>query len=92
VVTLGAAGSLVVGRDGVCATAPPFPVVAVDSTAAGDAFVGAFALARGLAPDQPLRWVNAAGAPAITHAGAQPLLPTRADVEAFLQNHPSGPP
>jgi ribokinase len=94
VVTLGAAGALLIARAGVCVAAPAFPVVAVDTTAAGDAFVGAFAvaLASGLAPDQAVRWGNAAGALAVTRAGAQPSLPTGEEVEAFLQQPPPANP
>jgi ribokinase len=90
VVTLGAAGSLLVGDDGVCVSAPAFAVRVVDTTAAGDAFVGAFALARAatLPAAEALRWANAAGALAVTRVGAQPSLPTRAEVEAFLAQHP----
>ena len=89
VVTLGAAGSLLVDRAGDGIAAAPFAVRAVDTTAAGDAFVGAFALAvaAGLPPGQALRWGNAAGALAVTRAGAQPSLPTRREVEAFLALH-----
>jgi ribokinase len=69
-------------------TAPAFPVHAIDTTAAGDGFVGALAVA--LAADTPateaLRWSNAVGALAVTRAGAQPSLPTRQEVEEFLKN------
>jgi ribokinase len=63
-------------------------VDAVDTTAAGDAFAGAFAgaVGGGMAPEQALRWGNAAGALAVTRAGAQPSLPTRLEVEEFLKN------
>ena len=89
VVTLGAEGSLLMGRDGTSVSAPPFAVRAVDTTAAGDAFAGAFAvaLAAGMAPEQALRWGNAAGALTVTRAGAQPSLPTRLEVDEFLKNH-----
>ena len=86
VVTLGEAGSLLVGPDGGVVAAPAFPVHAVDTTAAGDGFVGAFAvaLAAGQSGPEALRWGNAAGALAVTREGAQPSLPTRAELEAFL--------
>jgi len=88
VVTLGAEGSLLVSQGGISVVAPSFAVHAVDTTAAGDAFAGAFAgaLAGGMAPEQALRWGNAAGALAVTRAGAQPSLPTRLEVEEFLKN------
>ncbi len=64
-----------------------FRVKAVDTTAAGDAFLGA--LACGLAENKPireaLRFANAAGALATTKLGAQPSLPSRKEVEGFLQ-------
>lgn len=68
---------------------PSFGVRAVDTVAAGDAFVGAFAatLAEGRTVEDALRRGNAAGALAVTRAGAQPSLPTRAELEAFLQKH-----
>ncbi len=65
---------------------PAFNVRAVDTTAAGDAFVGAFAagLAEGRSVEEALQRGCAAGALAVTRAGAQPSLPTRAEVDAFL--------
>lgn len=63
-----------------------FRVPAIDTTAAGDAFLGA--LACGLAENKPLRealrWANGAGALATTRLGAQPSLPSRKDLEIFL--------
>ncbi|GAP12461.1 ribokinase [Longilinea arvoryzae] len=66
---------------------PAFNVLAVDTTAAGDAFVGAFAagLAEGRSVEESLRRGCAAGALTVTRAGAQPSLPTRAELEAFLR-------
>jgi ribokinase len=63
-----------------------FKVKAVDTTAAGDAFMGA--LACGLAEDRPiqevLRFASGAGALATTQLGAQPSLPKRKDLTVFL--------
>jgi ribokinase len=89
VVTLGAEGSLLLSRDGTSVVAPSFAVHAVDTTAAGDAFAGAFAvaLAGRMPPEQAQRWGNAAGALAVTRAGAQPSLPTRLEIEEFLKSH-----
>jgi ribokinase len=86
VVTLGDAGALLFHGAG-SEFVEPHDVEAVDATAAGDAFVGAFAvaLAEGRPPAEALRWGNAAGAIAVTRPGAQPSLPTRAEVEALLQ-------
>ncbi len=63
-----------------------FKVNVVDTTAAGDAFLGA--LAFGLSKDKPIQealaFANAAGALATTKLGAQPSLPSRREVEVFL--------
>jgi ribokinase len=63
-----------------------FKVNVVDTTAAGDAFMGA--LACGLSENRPirevLRFANGAGALATTKLGAQPSLPLRKDLERFL--------
>ncbi len=82
VVTLGPEGSVVVA-DGTLTAVAAFPVQAVDTTAAGDAFVGALAvaLAEGNDPVAAVRWASAAGALATTVVGAQPSLPTRTAVE-----------
>jgi ribokinase len=66
-----------------------FRVKVIDTTAAGDAFLGA--LATGLAENKPtqeaLRFANAAGALATTKLGAQPSLPFRKELLSFLKNH-----
>lgn len=63
-----------------------FRVKAIDTTAAGDAFVGGFAvaLAEGKPIREGLRFASGAGALATTRLGAQPSLPRRRDVEALL--------
>ncbi|MBD1841657.1 ribokinase [Coleofasciculus sp. FACHB-501] len=67
---------------------PAFPVQAVDTVAAGDAFNGGLAAA--LASGHPLReavvWGAAAGAISATIAGAQPSLPDRETFDTFLRN------
>jgi ribokinase len=85
VVTLGAAGAHV-ESDGVRALVPAFPVEPVDTTAAGDTFCGALAvaLAEGNALDAAARFANAAAALTVTRVGAQPSIPHRKDVDAFL--------
>lgn len=67
---------------------PAFMVQAVDTTAAGDSFVGAFAaaLSEGQGHTQAMRFAAAAGALAATKLGAQPSLPTRLELEKFLGN------
>lgn len=85
VVTLGAAGS-VFCLNGSAERVDPFTVSAVDSTAAGDAFVGALAVALsdGVAVPRALRLANAAGAVAASRAGAQSSLPHRDDLERLF--------
>jgi ribokinase len=68
---------------------PAFPIRPVDTTAAGDAFMGGFAaaLAEGDPLEQAVRRGNAAGALSATRLGAQPSMPTRAEWEQFCHEH-----
>lgn len=84
---------LTLGNQGVyCSTPserffiPAFPVQVVDTTAAGDAFNGALAvaLAEGLPIQEAVVWGAAAGAISVTQAGAQPSLPNREVLEQFF--------
>jgi ribokinase len=86
VITLGNAGALLATPQGL-EVVPTFEVSVVDTTAAGDAFAGAFAvaLAEGKGPLEAVRRANAAGALAATRLGAQPSLPTRVELESFLE-------
>ena len=94
VITLGVRGALL-WQQGAASLVPPFAVQAVDATAAGDAFVGALTTALLGVPRQAalsgagmrgaLREAAAAGALAAAKAGAQPSLPTRAELEQFLK-------
>lgn len=88
-VTLGGDGVLLVSET-TRLHVPAYTVTPVDTTAAGDAFVGAFgaALAAGRSALDAVRWGNAAGAIAVTRTGAQPSLPTRVEVEALLNQTP----
>lgn len=86
VITLGANGARVVSQ-GVDQHLPAHEITAVDTTAAGDAFNGALAVA--LAEKKPLleavRYGMAAGALAATKRGAQPSLPMRENVENLIK-------
>jgi ribokinase len=86
VLKMGTRGSILLDRDGMIRRIKPFPVDAVDTTAAGDAFTAALAVAHG--EGKPLadaaRFANAAGAVACTTFGAQPALPTRDQVETLM--------
>lgn len=65
---------------------PVFQVIMIDSTAAGDAFIGGFAagLANGLDIQHALLYASAAGALAVTRQGAQTSLPDKNEVAEFL--------
>lgn len=84
IITLGAQGSLF--ADGQRFEHFPAPKVnAVDTTAAGDTFVGGFAsaLAGGQTEAEAIRYGQIAAALSVTRAGAQPSIPTQSDVQAF---------
>ncbi|MFL6306386.1 MAG: ribokinase [Candidatus Sulfotelmatobacter sp.] len=70
----------------------PIPVHAVDTTAAGDAFNGAFAvgLLLGKDPVASARFATAAAALSVTRAGAQPSMPTMGEVDQLLSNATAG--
>ena len=81
VVTLGAAGAVAADTAG-CCYHRGLVVQAVDTTAAGDSFLGALAvaLARGEPLDAAVREGIRASALCVTQPGAQPSIPTRAAV------------
>ena len=90
VLTLGEKGALIVEGDPAEPTSqliPAFPVQVVDTTAAGDSFVGALAtgLGEGLSLSEAARFASAAAAISVTRAGAQPSLPYRHEVDQFLR-------
>ncbi|HWQ24056.1 MAG TPA: ribokinase [Gaiellaceae bacterium] len=85
-VTLGAEGAVLLEDGAEVARALPPPVVAVDGTAAGDAFTACLlvSLLEGREPEEALARACAAGALAASRFGAQPSLPTAAEVDALL--------
>ncbi|MFD0142224.1 MULTISPECIES: ribokinase [unclassified Streptomyces] len=84
VITLGAAGSLYAARGTEPFTVPAPRVRAVDTTAAGDTFVGALAVALG--EGRPVReamaWASAAAALSVQHEGASSSMPYRPEIDA----------
>lgn len=66
-----------------------FKVNVIDTTAAGDAFLGAFAygINEGWSTRKVLRFANASGALATTKLGAQPSLPNKKSLDEFLSKH-----
>lgn len=85
VMTLGSQGALLCDQDGT-RHVDPFRVDAVDTTGAGDAFVGAMsvALAAGLGAEPATHFANAAGAAATTSLGAQSSLPQQSDLRRLF--------
>jgi len=85
--TMGARGSLLITQQDALHI-PAFDVDAIDTTAAGDAFIAGFAtsLAEGQSMEQAICWGNAAGGLATTILGAQPSLPHRHDVYQLVQS------
>jgi ribokinase len=88
-VTLGAAGARYERRGVSPLTVPAFDVSVVDTTGAGDVFVGAFAVARGEHSDlkSALRWASAAAALSVQRLGASASMPERREIAAFLHEH-----
>jgi ribokinase len=86
-VTLGRRGVYALGDD-IDELFPAFDVEAIDTTAAGDVFNGALAVA--IAEGRPLReairFASAGGAISVTRMGAQPSAPRRGEIEAFLRS------
>ncbi|NLM42117.1 MAG: ribokinase [Firmicutes bacterium] len=85
VITLGAQGAYGLTLSGEFHF-PAHPVDVVDTVAAGDTFTGALAalIAEGRSLKEAVEYANAAAALAVTRRGAQPSVPTRAEVLRFL--------
>ena len=85
IVTLGANGALIITKE-IAKHIPSFKVNVVDTTAAGDAFIGGFgyALLQGKSLEGSVSYGCTCGALATTKFGAQPSLPTKEEVERFM--------
>lgn len=85
IVTLGAGGAVAVRIDGYCHV-PAMPAQVVDTTGAGDCFVGSLAalIDQGRTVEQALPIANAAAALCTATRGAAPAMPTRRAVDAAL--------
>lgn len=88
ILTLGARGALVAEAGG-AQLVPGFKVKPVDTTAAGDIFNGALAVALGEGKPLPeaVRFANAAAAISVTRMGAQPSAPKRTEIDRFLKQN-----
>lgn len=86
ILKLGERGVYIAGRDVDPTYISSFPVTAVDTTAAGDAFNGGFAFGltcRGLDPLSAAHFANAVAAVSVTKSGAQSSMPQIAEVDAL---------
>ncbi|MBL8965726.1 MAG: ribokinase [Spirochaetaceae bacterium] len=90
IIKAGSRGAYLFGPEGLALRCAAFPVAAVDTTAAGDAFNAGFAaaLAEGRSEAEALRFACAVGALATTRRGAQTAVPDRAETESLLAAHP----
>ncbi len=87
IVTLGGKGALIVNTE-TCKQVDTYLVNVVDTTAAGDAFIGGFAtsLLENKSLEEAVRFGCACGALAVTKFGAQPSLPTKEEVEKLISS------
>ena len=87
ILKLGKRGCYVALVDGTRQLLPACGVHAIDTTAAGDAFNGAFAVAllNGQDPLSSASWASAVAAISVTRPGAQPSMPTSLEVDRFLE-------
>ncbi len=92
IVTLGAAGAYVLDRTGEGELVHAFPVDAVDTTGAGDAFTGAFAvaIAEGKELVEAARFANACAAVSVTRIGTAPAMPVRGEILDLLARYDRG--
>lgn len=86
IITLGSKGAFVMSKEEKVQV-PAYQVDAVDTTAAGDTFCGAYAvaLAEEKSSKECLEFASAAAAISVTRMGAQPSAPTRKEIDAFLK-------
>lgn len=91
-VKMGARGAFLTDAEGYATRVEPFAVKAVDSTAAGDAFNAAFAVAlvEGRSTVEAARFASAAAAISVTRVGAQESMASRAEVMALLEGRFAG--
>ncbi|CAG7615631.1 Ribokinase [Paenibacillus allorhizosphaerae] len=86
IVTLGSQGALYMGQKGDRFYTPACPVKAVDTTAAGDTFIGAYTarISAGSPIPEALRFASAAAALSVMRRGAQSSIPTLEEITSFL--------
>ena len=89
ILKMGGQGAVLLGDDDVPVVIPAHKVVVADTTAAGDAFNGAFAVAlsEGQPPDEAVRFAMVAAAISVTRQGAQPAMASRAEIDTMTVGH-----
>lgn len=90
IVTLGEKGACYADSQGQYAFVPAYRVKAVDTTGAGDTFIGAFCAAhetKGLSVLEAMRYAAAAAAMAVMRSGAQASIPRDAEIARWMEQH-----
>lgn len=92
VITLGSQGSFAVGSDGRALRVPAVPTQAVDTTGAGDTFIGALVAGKvlGLSLEESMRRGSVASSISVSRLGAQQAIPSVGEVEVLMATAPFG--
>ncbi|GLX66978.1 ribokinase [Paenibacillus glycanilyticus] len=91
ILTMGSKGLLYADQHKRITRVEAYSVLPVDTTAAGDTFIGAFAAAwsNGLSFSEGVNFASAAAALTVTKLGAQDSIPSKAEIEAFMSSNPA---
>ena len=89
ILTLGEKGSILFNEEDKISEFDAYKVSAVDTTAAGDSFLGGFIaeISKGKKTDEAIRYATAVSAITVTRKGAQDSIPSRDEVEIFLKSY-----
>lgn len=89
ILTLGDKGSILFSEDNNIKKYDVYKVKAVDTTAAGDSFIGAFTMkiCEIGNPDEAIKYATAVSAIVVTRQGAQDSIPTREEIEKFIEEN-----
>ena len=89
ILTLGDKGSILFSEDNNIKKYDVYKVKAVDTTAAGDSFIGAFTMkiCEIGNPDEAIKYATAVSAIVVTRQGAQDSIPAREEIEKFIEEN-----
>lgn len=89
ILTLGDKGSILFSEDNNIKKYDVYKVKAVDTTAAGDSFIGAFTMkiCESGNSDEAIKYATAVSAIVVTRQGAQDSIPTREEIEKFIEEN-----